>query len=66
MYLDVILLTFENTNSIGILLKTIKEKLKHNRGGSRGRVQGVRTPPPPEIKFRIYVFTFKNFLAHCQ
>ena len=34
------------------------------RGGSRGRVQGVCTPP--EIKFRIYVFTFKNFLAHCQ
>ena len=28
MYLDVILLTFKNTNSIGILLKTIKEKLK--------------------------------------
>ena len=37
----------------------------NDRGGSRGRVQGVRTPPP-EIKFRTYVFTFKNFLAHCQ
>ena len=30
-------------------------------GGCRGCA-----PPPPEIKFRIYVFTFKNFLAHCQ
>ena len=29
-------------------------------GGCRG------CTPPPEIKFRIYVFTFKNFLAHCQ
>ena len=29
-------------------------------GGCRG------CAPPPEIKFRIYVFTFKNFLAHCQ
>ena len=36
----------------------------HFRGGSMGRVQGVRTPP--EIKFRIYVFTFKKILAHCQ
>ena len=25
------------------------EGVVKNRGGSRGRVQGVRTPPPPEM-----------------
>ena len=28
---------------------TIAEKLSSYRGGSRGRVQGVRTPPFPEM-----------------
>ena len=51
--------------SKGLISKIPKKgDLNNCRGGSRGRVQGVRTPP--EIKFRIYVFTFKNFLAHCQ
>ena len=33
------------------------------RGGSKGRVQGVRTPPPLRWSFllRIYVFAFKFF-----
>ena len=31
------------------MLHPFAQGLTHNRGGSRGRVQGVRTPLPPEM-----------------
>ena len=39
-------------------------KRERYRGGSRGRVQGVRTPPPPWGEPLFFVFTFKICLPH--
>ena len=40
--------------------------LERKTSGSRGRVQGVRTPPPPlrwSFRLRIYVLAFKSFFT---
>ena len=39
-----------NNYTFDVLLKRYSTLLhRYSRGGSRGRVQGVRTPPPPEM-----------------
>ena len=45
------------------ILKIRDAKVMHYRGGSRGRVQGVRAPPPWDEAF-LFVFAYKTCLPH--